>query len=90
MVSKNYKTSPTQFLLHLLIALPINFLHHPLQGNQTKTSVTFGCSYLISNCLVYSYIEVIEQFFFTFILTVSLFEGKQTNKEFSFQGQIRS
>jgi hypothetical protein len=21
-------------------------MHHPLQGNQTKTSVTFGCGYL--------------------------------------------
>jgi hypothetical protein len=31
----------------LLITLSINFLHHPLLGNQTKTSVTFGCGYLI-------------------------------------------
>jgi hypothetical protein len=46
MVSKNYKTCSTQFLFHLLIALPINFLHHPLPGNQTKPSVTFGCGYL--------------------------------------------
>jgi hypothetical protein len=50
MVYKNYKTCSTQFLLHLLIALPIIFLHHPVQGNQTKTSVTFGCGYL--TCLV--------------------------------------
>jgi hypothetical protein len=28
------------------MALPINFLHHPLPGTQTKTSVTFGCGYL--------------------------------------------
>jgi hypothetical protein len=40
MVSKNYKTCSTQFLFHLLIALPINFLHHPLPGNQTETSVS--------------------------------------------------
>jgi hypothetical protein len=31
------------------MALPINFLHHPLPGTQTKTSVTFGCDYLIVN-----------------------------------------
>jgi hypothetical protein len=47
MVSKNYKTFSTQFLFHLLIALPINLLHHPLPGNQTKTSITFGCGYLM-------------------------------------------
>jgi hypothetical protein len=35
--------------LHLLMALPINFLHHPLPGTQTKTSVTFGCGYLTSS-----------------------------------------
>jgi hypothetical protein len=28
------------------MALPINFLHHPLPGTQSKTSVTFGCGYL--------------------------------------------
>jgi hypothetical protein len=34
--------------LHLLMALPIKNLHHPLPGTQTKTktSVTFGCGYL--------------------------------------------
>jgi hypothetical protein len=47
MVSKNYKTCSTQFFLHLLIALLVNFLHHPLPHNQTKTSVTFGCGYFI-------------------------------------------
>jgi hypothetical protein len=26
--------------------LPIIFLHHPLLGNQTETSITFGCGYL--------------------------------------------
>jgi hypothetical protein len=33
-------------LFHLLIALPIKILHHPLPGNQTETSVRFGCAYL--------------------------------------------
>jgi hypothetical protein len=47
MVSKNYKTCSTQFIFHLLIALPIIFLYHPFPGNQTKTSITFGCGYLI-------------------------------------------
>jgi hypothetical protein len=26
--------------------MPISFLHHPLPGNQTETSVRFGCAYL--------------------------------------------
>jgi hypothetical protein len=42
MVSKNYKTCSTQFLLHLLIALPINFLYHPLPNNQTETVSHLG------------------------------------------------
>jgi hypothetical protein len=29
------------------MALPINFLHHPLPSTQTKTNVTFGCAYFI-------------------------------------------
>jgi hypothetical protein len=29
------------------MALSIKNLHHPLRGTQTKTSVTFGCAYLI-------------------------------------------
>jgi hypothetical protein len=37
--------------LHLLMALSIKNLHHPLPGTQTKTSVTFGCAYLTSSLL---------------------------------------
>jgi hypothetical protein len=45
-VSSRMLCCSTQFLLHLLITLPINFLYHLLPDNQTKTSVTFGCGYL--------------------------------------------
>jgi hypothetical protein len=40
----------------LLIALPIIFLHHPLPGNQTETSVRFGCALPYMSTKSYTFI----------------------------------
>jgi hypothetical protein len=47
MVSKNYKTYFTQFLFHLLIALPIKNLHRPSQVTKLKQVSHLGVVTLI-------------------------------------------
>jgi hypothetical protein len=49
MVSKNYKTCSIQFLFHLLIALPINFLHHPSQVTKLKQVSHLGVVTLLGS-----------------------------------------